>query len=143
AGAGLVLRVELPERLPPVIADRDRILQVFDNLVGNAIKFTPPHGEIRIGAAPVLGAVRFWVADSGRGIPAEQVGRLFDRFWRAEQAARGGTGLGLAIVKGVVEAHRGHVRVDSAVGQGSTFSFTLPLAPQPAVQPAALEPSPG
>lgn len=138
--ADLRLRVDSPDQLPPVLADRDRILQVFDNLIGNAIRFTPEGGEIVIGAEPAPGAVRFWVADSGRGIPAEQVGHLFDRFWRAEQADRRGTGLGLAIVKGIIEAHRGQVRVESTVGRGTTFSFTLPVA---ARRSARVAPPPG
>ncbi|HEX6369114.1 MAG TPA: HAMP domain-containing sensor histidine kinase, partial [Longimicrobium sp.] len=111
---------------PRVRADRDRVLQVFSNLVGNALKFTPPGGVVTVGAAPEEGAVRFWVRDTGPGIAPEDVERLWDPFWQADgPARRSGAGLGLPIVRGIVEAHGGRVWVESQPGAGTTFGFTL------------------
>jgi signal transduction histidine kinase len=126
ASASVELRLELSPDLPEILADRDRLLQVFENLIGNAIKFTPPHGCITVGASRDEGTVRFWVKDTGPGIAAEEHPRLFDRFWQARTAKRGGAGLGLRIVKGIVEAHGGRIWVESAPGSGSTFLFTIP-----------------
>jgi PAS domain S-box-containing protein len=130
ASATLELRLELPADLPEVLADRDRLLQVFENLMGNAIKFTPPGGRITVGASRDEGAVRFWVKDTGPGIPVEHQPHLFDRFWQARTARRGGAGLGLRIVKGIVETHGGRIWVESVPGIGSTFLFTIPIARQ-------------
>jgi PAS domain S-box-containing protein len=124
----LELRLEMPPDLPDLRADRDRLLQVFENLIGNAIKFTPKGGCITIGAARQDASVRFWVGDTGPGIPAEDQPRLFDRFWQARTVKGGGAGLGLPIVKGIVEAHGGRVWVESAPGKGATFVFTIPTA---------------
>lgn len=126
------LRTELATDLPDVWADHDRLLQVFENLIGNALKFTAPGGRITIGAKPRDGEVLFWVADTGSGIPAEEVAHIFDRFWQARKPEwRGaGLGLGLPIVKGLVEAQGGHVWVESTPGKGSTFYFTIPEAPR-------------
>ncbi|MCO5170026.1 MAG: PAS domain S-box protein [Planctomycetes bacterium] len=131
AAASLDLRVEAPPDLPDVRADRDRLLQVLENLVGNAIKFTPPGGRITLGAAPGAGEVRLRVSDTGGGIAADDLPHVFDRFWQARRTDRGGAGLGLAIVRGIVEAHGGRVEVESAPGRGSTFSFTVPVEPGP------------
>jgi signal transduction histidine kinase len=116
--------------LPLVRADRERILQVLGNLIGNAIKFTPEGGRVSL----EIGArgreeVRFTVRDTGPGIPVEHQPHLFDRFWQARSTRRAGAGLGLAIAKGIVEAHSGTIWVESAPGQGSAFSFTVPAAP--------------
>lgn len=119
---------EAPEELPRVAADRDRILQVLGNLMGNAIKFTPEGGRIVIGAEPNREEVRFFVTDTGSGIPGEDLPYLFDRFWQAKHANRAGAGLGLAIARGIVEAHGGAMGVESEIEKGSTFSFTLPIA---------------
>ncbi|HXU73649.1 MAG TPA: ATP-binding protein [Polyangia bacterium] len=112
-----------------VVCDRERLVQVLANLVGNAVKFTDPGGNVTLSAERRNGAVAFSVADTGPGIAAEHVPHLFDRFWRVRGPRRDGTGLGLWIVKGLVEAHGGQVAVDTTVGAGSVFSFTLPLAP--------------
>ena len=111
-----------------VLADRGRIAQVFSNLVGNALKFTPKGGRIDLQGRVAGGEVTFSVADTGSGIPAEDVPRLFDRFWQAQRARRAGAGLGLYIAKGIVEAHGGRLWVESTLGQGTTFFFALPIA---------------
>jgi signal transduction histidine kinase len=126
ASASLELRPDLQAQLPEVWADRDRLLQVFENLIGNALKFTEPGGQITLGAAPRGTEVLFWVADTGRGIAAEDLPRLFDRFWQAQK--RQGAGLGLPIVKGIIEAHHGRIWVESTPGKGTTFCFTIPTA---------------
>jgi PAS domain S-box-containing protein len=116
------------EPAPNVRADRDRVLQVFSNLVGNALKFTPGGGTVTVGAAPEEGRVRFWVRDTGPGIAADEVERLWDPFWQGEgPARRSGAGLGLPIARGIVEAHGGHAWVESEPGAGTTFHFTLPV----------------
>ncbi|WP_375772522.1 PAS domain S-box protein [Archangium gephyra] len=122
------LRGVVGEGLPQVLADRDRVLQVFSNLLGNALKFTPLEGTVEVGSALEGTHVCFWVRDSGPGIPPEQQGRVFDRFWQADAQDKRGAGLGLAICKGLVEAHGGRIWVESAPGEGSTFRFTLPVA---------------
>lgn len=123
------LRLDVTPELPKIWADRDRLLQVFENLIGNAAKFTGAGGRITIGARPRETDVLFWVADTGSGISADDLPHVFNRFWQARKAERRGAGLGLPIVKGIVEAHRGHVWVDSALGLGTTFYFTVPVAP--------------
>jgi PAS domain S-box-containing protein len=125
---GLALRTTVPEELPRVSADYGRVLQVMGNLVGNAVKFTPPGGEVEVGAARAAEYVRFWVRDTGPGIEREHLPRLFDRFWQARRSGYGGAGLGLAIVRGIVEAHGGQVWAESEPGAGSTFHFTLRIA---------------
>jgi signal transduction histidine kinase len=127
--AGLELHVETTEALPEVWADRHRLLQVFENLIGNAIKFTPPGGRISIVATTQGEELCCQVIDSGRGIQPDDVPRLFDPYWQGKEGRRLGTGLGLPIVKGIIEAHHGKVWVESTPGQGSTFSFTLPTCP--------------
>lgn len=119
---------ETASDLPHVASDRERILQVFTNLIGNAIKFTPRGGEIRILASHDSGEVRFTVADSGPGIPSEHLDHVFDRYWQAKSTAKLGTGLGLSIAKGIVEAHGGRIWAESPPGSGAQFNFTLPLA---------------
>jgi signal transduction histidine kinase len=109
-----------------VSADGERLLQLLDNLVGNALKFTPAGGTITLSSAAGEGWVRVAVADTGPGIPEDQRARLFERFWQAHGTDRRGLGLGLAIARGIVEAHGGVLEVDSTVGSGSTFHFTLP-----------------
>jgi signal transduction histidine kinase len=119
------------EALPAVTADGGRVLQVLSNLVGNAVKFTPKEGRIVIRADPAPGGVRFSVADTGPGIPQEQLGKLFGRFWQGNPADRRGIGLGLSIAKGIIDAHGGRIWVESRVGEGTTFYFTLGTALPP------------
>jgi PAS domain S-box-containing protein len=123
----LDLRLELPDNLPEVWADRDRLLQVLENLIGNAIKFTGSGGSITVGAAPGDHEVIFWVKDTGCGITAENLPRVFERFWQAAgKSGRLGAGLGLPITKGIVEAHGGRIWAESAPGQGASFFFSIP-----------------
>ena len=141
SAASLDLRLDLAQDLPDVWADRDRLLQVFENLIGNAVKFTESGGRITVGAAAHKAEVIFWVADTGSGIAVEDQPHLFDQFWQArKEHRRHGVGLGLPIVKGIVQAHGGRVWVESTLGRGSTFFFTIPTAtrveaerPEPAV----------
>ncbi len=137
ARAGITLVVDLPARLPRVLADRERTQQVITNLVHNAIKFTPSGGQIRVSAyvqaAPSdqgePSGVVIQVADTGVGIPAEDLPRIFERFYRADRARSGqGTGLGLAIAKHIVQAHGGRIWAESREGKGTTISFSLPVA---------------
>jgi len=123
------LKIDLSGTLPAVIADAARLQQVFANLVDNAIKFTAPGGVVTVRAESTADTVTFSVADTGSGIGDDVLPRLFSRFSQAKMTARFGTGLGLFIVKGIVEAHRGRVWVESKVGKGSTFFFSLPVAP--------------
>jgi signal transduction histidine kinase len=111
-----------------VICDRDRVLQILSNLVGNAIKYTPGGGRISVGLRQVDGELEISVTDTGRGISEAQLPHIFERFWQADRKHRMGLGLGLAIAKGLVEAHQGRLWVTSSVDRGSTFTFTLPLA---------------
>jgi signal transduction histidine kinase len=109
-----------------VEADRERMLQVLGNLLGNALKFTPPGGDIRVEVAPdAEGTVAFRVQDAGPGIPPEDVPHLFDRYWQ-KSGGREGAGLGLYIARGIIEAHGGTLSVDSRPGEGACFTFTLP-----------------
>jgi len=125
----LQLALDVPEELPWVRADRERLLQVFSNLLGNALKFTPHGGQVTLGARAEGEVVRFWVRDTGPGIAPEALEHLFDRFWQARRGDRRGAGLGLSIARGLVEAHAGRIWVESEPARGSTFFFTVPVAP--------------
>ena len=120
---------------PAVAADRERMLQVFSNLGGNAIKFTPENGRVAIRVTVRDAAVEFAVCDTGPGIPPEDLPHVFDRFWQAKKTARAGVGLGLAIAKGIVDAHGGDIHVEAEPGGGSCFTFTLPVATAPSRTP--------
>jgi signal transduction histidine kinase len=118
-----------------VFADGSRVLQVLDNLVGNAVKFSDAGGRIAVRATRGEGStteVRFSVSDTGPGIPPEVLKELFQRFWQANAADRRGIGLGLAICKGIVEAHGGRIWCESQLGHGARFTFTLPITHQTA-----------
>jgi PAS domain S-box-containing protein len=130
--ASHVIRLEGLDDLPAIHADTERLCQVLANLLSNAIKFSPHGGEVTVGARAQGTQVLVWVADHGLGIPPEAVPQLFSKFYRVEHHETRhirGTGLGLALVKEIVEAHNGSVWVESVLGQGSTFFFTVPVAP--------------
>ncbi len=124
---GVRLCAEVDPQLPQVAADRDRILQVMTNLIVNALKFTPENGQVTVTASASGGGVLVAVSDTGPGIEPEMREHLFDRFWRGHRTAGGGAGLGLAIVEGILAAHGAQVHVETEVGEGSRFSFVLPL----------------
>ena len=129
ADKGLALMTDLPPALPPVRGDAALLGRVMANLLGNAIKYTPSGGQVTVYAQPKDDVVEVKVIDTGRGIPPESLPRIFDRFYRvpgSEEEAEG-TGLGLSIVKSIVEKHGGRIWVESEVGQGSTFVFTVPV----------------
>ena len=129
AQADVQLRTDVQEL--EVCADADRIVQTLVNLLGNAIKFSPREGCVTVAVSRGDGCARFSVTDSGRGIPADQLDSIFERFNQvnvSDAREKGGSGLGLAIARGIVESHGGHLWAESVPGQGSTFYFTLPLA---------------
>ena len=123
------LTCHAPKAMPCVIGERDSLLRVLSNLVGNAVKFTPPCGRISVHARLLEEALRFSVEDTGPGIPSESLPQLFERFWQANPTGRVGVGLGLPIAKTIVEAHGGRIWVESVPGRGTTFHFTVPCAP--------------
>jgi signal transduction histidine kinase len=135
AASSLELRLDVTHDVPDVWADRGRLLQVFDNLIGNALKFTGHGGRITIGAVPKGREVQFRIRDTGIGIRPNELAHVFDRFWQARTAERDGAGLGLPIVKGIVEAHGGRVWAESTLGEGSSFFFAIPAASSTAPDP--------
>jgi signal transduction histidine kinase len=114
-----------------VRADPARVSQIVGNLIGNAIKFTPEKGSVKLRATPEDQEIVFQVVDDGPGIPPDSISHLFDNFWQARKSDKRGVGLGLAIVKELVEAHGGKIWVESKVDHGSTFSFSLPAVAIP------------
>ncbi len=125
----IALTSEIPGDLPKVMADPNKIVWVLVNLLANAVRHTPEHGHIRIKGELVGGQVHFSVSDDGEGVPYDIQSRIFDKFVQAKRDSDiGGSGLGLAICKEVVRAHRGTIWLDSVPGQGSTFTFTIPVA---------------
>ncbi|MBR6709014.1 MAG: ATP-binding protein, partial [Clostridia bacterium] len=124
------LRLTVPERLPEMNGDAERIEQVLINILSNAVKYTPDGGEIEVTAEHKNGLTAVSIRDNGIGIPAEDIPRLFERFYRVEKARTsemGGTGLGLAIAKEIIAAHGGSIQVSSEVGKGTLVTITLPL----------------
>ena len=108
--------------------DRDRVLQILSNLLGNAIKFTNEAGSVTVRAERIGNELSVAVSDTGPGIPEEQLAHIWERFWSVKRPHMTGVGLGLFIAKGLVEAHGGRIWAESTVGAGTTFYFTLPLA---------------
>ncbi len=134
AEAGQVaLVVTLPPDLPEAFVDPDRFVQLLSNLIGNAIKFTPPGGAVTLTVEADAGELLFVVADTGEGIPADQLPHVFERFYQAPRDAgrtiRHGAGLGLPISRGIVEAHGGNIWISSTPGVGTSVRFSLPVAP--------------
>lgn len=131
AGRQLAIDVKLPDELPNVRGDLQRLQQVLQNLLDNAVQYTPDGGRITVRVFPRDGEVVFEVADTGIGIPEAAQPRIFERFYRVDSARSrevGGTGLGLSIAKHLVEAHGGRIWVESEVGRGSRFFFSIPIA---------------
>jgi NtrC-family two-component system sensor histidine kinase KinB len=127
--SAIELAAQIPSGLPPVLADANKILWVLTNLVANALRYTPRGGFVRIAAEQEERLVRIEVRDNGRGIPYEDQPRIFEKFFQSKDQpeVRGSLGIGLAICKEIIRAHGGTIWVDSTPGQGSVFSFTLPL----------------
>ena len=128
--ASVIVAADVSPDLPMLLADEKRLVDVLENLVGNAVKFTAPGGSITIGANNQGSEVLLWVKDSGLGIAAEQMPHIFDRFWQAAKKERRGIGLGLSICKAVIEAHGGRIWAESTLGVGTTMFFTIPAVPQ-------------
>lgn len=129
---GIALKIDMAPDLPFVLADRAQVERVVSNLVSNALRHTEPGGEIHITALPRDGHVAVSVADTGQGIPPEYLPIIFDKFVRVPNAPSGGAGLGLAISKSIIEAHGGQIIVQSKIGHGTTFTFTLRVVHEPA-----------
>ncbi|HSP15574.1 MAG TPA: HAMP domain-containing sensor histidine kinase [Thermoanaerobaculia bacterium] len=129
AASSVTLQVCKSENVPPVYADRHRILQVLSNLIGNSLKFTPQGGVIIVAAEKREREVLFIESDTGPGIEKQHLGDIFSPYWQAKRAERLGAGLGLPIARGIVESHGGRIWVESEPGKGTRFLFTLPPAP--------------
>ncbi len=144
AAAARAIQLETMLDEPGTLAycDRDRVLQVLMNLVGNAIKFSSRGGHVRIRARRTFDEIEFAVSDSGAGIAKSQLDHIFEPYWQAAKTAKLGTGLGLSIARGIVEFHGGRIWAESDVGRGSSFYFTLPCEPAPALEPNASSPRP-
>lgn len=129
---GLTLKIDLPDEEVPIVADREKVRVILDNLVSNAVKFTPSGGQVRVTLNSRGDEVEFAVADTGIGIEPQYLERIFERFYQVEDhmtRRHGGMGLGLAIAKGLAELHGGRVEVESVPGRGSRFAVILPANP--------------
>jgi two-component system, NtrC family, sensor histidine kinase GlrK len=126
---GIQLETEVAERLPTVKVDSERILQALRNLIGNAVKFTPRAGRVKVAARSVAGKIEFSVRDTGPGIAAENLKAIFDKFHQGDSNGTfsvNGTGLGLAIAKHIIVSHGGEIWAENHPDRGSTFIFVLP-----------------
>ena len=128
AEKNIVLEADLPSSETLAICDRARVSQIVEKILANAIRFTGTGGRVRVHAAKTDGVIRVVIEDTGRGIPADRVATIFDYAANARRTPRDGPGLGLAIARGIVEAQRGTIAVESRVGEGTRFTFTLPAA---------------
>ncbi|MGZ3709388.1 MAG: GAF domain-containing sensor histidine kinase, partial [Bdellovibrionota bacterium] len=122
------IQLHLHDPAAEVRCDRERLVQILSNLLSNAVKFSPPGGTIRIRTRAEGDLILFSIQDQGPGIPPDQIPHIFDQYWQARGHRKLGTGLGLAIARGAVEAHGGHIWVESEPGKGATFHFTLKKA---------------
>ncbi|HVT38672.1 MAG TPA: PAS domain-containing sensor histidine kinase [Gemmatimonadaceae bacterium] len=127
AEEGVALRSAIPGGLPPVDVDAGRVMQLLSNLVGNAIKYTPQGGSVTLSALRERDVLRVLVADTGVGILADELPRVFDRFWQSKRTNRSGAGLGLTIARGIVRGHGGRIWMESTPGEGTRVYFTLPI----------------
>jgi len=130
---GLHVETDLEPEAARVVGDQQRVLQILANLVGNACRYTPAGGQIKIASSRVDDLAQITVCDNGIGVREEEQDRIFERFYRSDDPLvqqQPGTGLGLAIAKSLAELHGGRLWMHSELSQGSTFGFTLPLAPQ-------------
>jgi signal transduction histidine kinase len=125
---GIQLSREASPKLPVVKYDKQRIVQVLVNLVGNAIKFSRSGGHVHLAAFEFNSGVKFSVTDNGLGISEEDLPKIFDRYWQASRSKTASAGLGLSITKGIIEAHGSQIKVESQLGKGSTFYFVLPVS---------------
>ena len=132
----LTLSCSFQEESMRVSCDLERVFQVLSNLVGNAVNFTSPGGRVEINVTRENDEVRFSICDNGSGISPEQLPHIFNRYWQASYTGRKGIGLGLSIAKGIILAHGGRIWVESELGVGTTFHFTLPLARQGPIERA-------
>jgi signal transduction histidine kinase len=130
ARKGIALTLQSAPALPPALADRLQIERVVINLLNNALRATPPGGAVRVSVQPQERSLSVAIADTGHGIPAEYLAHIFDRFVQVPGGPSGGAGLGLSIAKRIVDAHGGRLSVHSEPGRGTTFTFTVPRAPQ-------------
>lgn len=138
------LILNLSEGIPTIVADEDKVDQILTNLISNAIKYSPKGGDVTVTGSFSDGFVTMSVSDQGMGIPKEHMGKVFERFHRVDNRDTrqvGGTGIGLYLVKHLVEAHGGKIRIESEVGKGSSFIFTLPLKPPCLEEEEAQEPA--
>jgi signal transduction histidine kinase len=123
------IKVSIPNDLPPALVDRGKLMQVFSNVLNNAVRYTPPQGLVELSAAVDGAMLKILIADTGVGIPPEDLDRVFERFYRVEKTRSrdyGGTGLGLSITRKLVEAHGGAIWLESMPGQGTRVWFTVP-----------------
>jgi PAS domain S-box-containing protein len=127
----ILIETEWDDPLATIECDANRIRQVLGNLLGNAIKFSPDGTRVKVTARREGASYVFAIQDQGPGIPRENTSLVFDRYWKGKQSGRAGTGLGLYIARGIVTAHGGELSVESVVGEGSTFSFSIPVAQEP------------
>jgi len=142
AQAELTVRAEVAKPLPLIYGDRGRLAQVLDNLLGNAIKFSPNGGTITVRAYSTDKSVQIEVTDQGIGIPADKLDKIFERFYQVDGSSKrrfGGTGLGLAIARRIIEGHNGRIWAESKVGKGSTFFFTVPALPSDKTERHAIQ----
>ncbi len=128
AAASVILAADVSPDLPPLEADEDRLMDVLENLIGNALKFTSSGGSVTVGAGYRGAEIVVWVRDTGSGIATAELPHIFDRFWQAKKKERRGIGLGLSICKAIVEAHGGRIWAESSVGVGTTLFFSIPAA---------------